>query len=486
MTELKSYPRGFIFSKKPLDNIPAHYKRQEIQGYHYYYDEIMDVNIVRDDTGYILIHGDFFHVSAKETLTKKELLNALLNLYKTNYVKYLNLLDNVTGRYTIIVCYEEEINIYTDPSNTRSTYFTLSDLVVSSHVNLINDNFRFKKSGISYALSNALYYTSYEEIRSTIANFSVNLNKNKYKRIFPRSRNRYTNLSSDEKYKLYNKISNQIFSYITSHYDEKLLSLSGGGDSRFSMALSKKYKDKIKYFTYVTNPHNDQSTPVKREAHKDLTIVKQMLDNLDFNHKFCYLNQIQNDYTAQEKKIIRKNTIAPHSMFLINLSRKFLPIEGKVVHIRSNLYEIGQAGAYKKTYRESNLEQFKIAFDKRYKKLLKPEDSIEEYDRAYYEFMNELGYTDFIYDYHLLDLYLWEIRLSRWHSEILNTHDVCFETLSPFNHRILLEIALSFNYEYRKNGQMFQELININWPVLNFFGDNNIKNMYESNKNFKS
>src|SRR5699024_9395198 len=130
------------------------------------------------------------------------------------------------------------------------------------------------------------------------------------------------------------------------------------------------------------------------------------------------------------------------------------------------------------------LEQFKIAFDKRYKKLLKPEDSIEEYDRAYYEFMNELGYTDFIYDYHLLDLYLWEIRLSRWHSEILNTHDVCFETLSPFNHRILLEIALSFNYEYRKNGQMFQELININWPVLNFFGDNNIKNMYESNKNF--
>ncbi|MFC3900400.1 hypothetical protein [Aliicoccus persicus] len=170
-------------------------------------------------------------------------------------------------------------------------------------------------------------------------------------------------------------------------------------------------------------------------------------------------------------------------MFLINLYRDYFNYDKSVVHIRSNLYEIGQARHYPKAMKDSNLNELKLTFDQRYKKLLRPNDDIEQYHQLYNNFIQDVKYDENVYDFHLLDLYLWELRLSHWHSDILNTHDVCFQTLSPFNHRILLEISLSFNYEERRSGYMFQELINNNWPVLNFFGDNDINNMYEKKVN---
>lgn len=479
MVDIKLYPRGFIFSKQKLEKIPEHFKHKVINDYNYYYDNTSMNKTFKCDYGFIIIHGDFLYAGINQQFNQKELLENLMKLYTENYNEFLNLLDYITGRYTIIISLYDDVHVYTDATNTRSTYYVLNKLVVSSHVNLIIDNFDFSHSGISYALSNGLYYTKYKEVRSTIANFSLNLNTNKYTRIFPREKNRFLGLSDTKKFEIYEKISSQIFNNIINNYDIKLLSLSGGGDSRFSLALSKDFKEQILYFTYITNPNNDQSNPVKREAHKDFTIVNQIVENLDFEHKYCYLHEIKNSFSKKEDTIIRKNSVAPHSMFLINLSKKYLNYNNKTVHIRSNLYEIGQAGTYKKRYRESNLDQLKQTFDRRYKGFLKENDNLEEYDRLYEKFIEDLNYEDDIYGYHLLDLYLWEIRLSRWHSEILNTHDVCFETLSPFNHRILLEIALSFDYNQRKSGYMFQELINRNWSVLNFFGDNNVNNMYE-------
>src|SRR5699024_5810128 len=66
------------------------------------------------------------------------------------------------------------------------------------------------------------------------------------------------------------------------------------------------------------------------------------------------------------------------------------------------------------------------------------------------------------FDYHVLDLYYWEIRMGRWMAEVLNETDLSFETLLPFNMRELMDISLSFNIEERKNNFMFNELINRN------------------------
>src|SRR5699024_9735723 len=112
------------------------------------------------------------------------------------------------------------------------------------------------------------------------------------------------------------------------------------------------------------------------------------------------------------------------------------------------------------------------------------DDNREKVIMMFEDFISKTKYDNNTYDYHLLDLMYWEIHMGRWHAEIINTHDFIIETVSPFNHRALIDITLSFDYEKRKNRYFQYELINRNYPVLNFFGLNELKNLYEQTKNF--
>src|SRR5699024_1104804 len=50
------------------------------------------------------------------------------------------------------------------------------------------------------------------------------------------------------------------------------------------------------------------------------------------------------------------------------------------------------------------------------------------------------------------------------------------------NVRAIIDITLSFEFQKRKNNYVFSELINRNYPVLNFYGKNKLSNLYEDNK----
>ncbi|MEL0525966.1 hypothetical protein, partial [Neisseria gonorrhoeae] len=99
---------------------------------------------------------------------------------------------------------------------------------------------------------------------------------------------------------------------------------------------------------------------------------------------------------------------------------------------------------------------------------------------AYFrEGLQRWEYLDNLHGVHLRDLYYWEIRMGRWASEIHNETDLAFETCVMINSRSLLEITLSFPVEDRRTGYFFAELINDAAPLLNFFGKNDLRNLYE-------
>ncbi|WP_213810180.1 hypothetical protein [Jeotgalicoccus sp. WY2] len=93
--------------------------------------------------------------------------------------------------------------------------------------------------------------------------------------------------------------------------------------------------------------------------------------------------------------------------------------------------------------------------------------------------IESLNYDVDHYDYQVLDLYYWEHRMGRWHPELLNETDLAFDTFLPFNLRAILDIGMAFSFEKRKSGYLFKELINKSYPILNFYGVNEIKNLYE-------
>lgn len=78
-----------------------------------------------------------------------------------------------------------------------------------------------------------------------------------------------------------------------------------------------------------------------------------------------------------------------------------------------------------------------------------------------------------------------ETRMGRWMAEIYNQTDPAFDSISPMNMRAIVELGLAGPEDERRSGIMFTELIDRNWPELNFPGINHRNNLYQQHTAFQ-
>lgn len=478
----KLYPFGFIFSEEPMSVIPEYYSnRTIINKYHYYFDNVMDVNLYESDNKFILIHGDFVHVGESTEMNKEELIRHLFSTYYSDYNEFLDTLDFIGGRFLIIVGDSSNVTVFPDATNSRSTYYTTEENVLASHVFLINDQFKYDRAKINLRFCNTLLNNARENIRNTVANYSFSLFDKKHTRFFPRENNKYTGLTEERKFELIERFWKKQLDFYFKTKDNMVMSLTGGGDSRFSLALMKEHINEVEFFTYATTSGLDNSTYASRRLSKDDYIVKQIIQDLNLNHKFFYFDEDDKKLSDEENRMLFKNTIGRHSAFMIPYIKKNysnLPLN----HIRANLLEIGQTFYFLNEYKENHIDSSRTAFKNVHRKYLNEDEDDSIMDKMFDDYVEEMNYGENTFDYHILDLHYWEIKMGRWHTELINTHDSVFNTISPFNHRAMIDVTLSFPYEKRRDRYFQLEITNRNYPVLNFYGINEIENLYEQNR----
>src|SRR5699024_4330771 len=115
-----------------------------------------------------------------------------------------------------------------------------------------------------------------ENIKSMIPNHSFNFTTKEIRRFFPRENNIFTSYSEDEKFRLIERFWKEQLSYYFSKYENFIFSITGGGDSRFSLALLREHLDKVQFFTYSRVKGIDNSTYAGKILTLDYQIVKQM------------------------------------------------------------------------------------------------------------------------------------------------------------------------------------------------------------------
>src|SRR5699024_10559980 len=150
---------------------------------------------------------------------------------------------------------KENVDIYPDATITRTTYYSTEHNVIASHAALINDQFKYgllKNIAKIPEYTNSLLSTPYNNIKSMLPNYYLNFYKKKQYRFFPREKNKYKTLTEKQRFELFEKFWSKQAKYFFSEFDNFILSLSGGGDSRFLFALLKEYKEKVQFFTYTT------------------------------------------------------------------------------------------------------------------------------------------------------------------------------------------------------------------------------------------
>lgn len=474
------YPYGFIFSSHHIGVVPSNYEKKTIcEKFNFYYDKSLQpvINIQKDR--FIIIHGLTIHVGLKESLNNKELATYLLEQFHSNYEEFLDSLDFIGGRFAIIIGNESNISVFHDATAARSIYYSEKYQIVSSHAHLIKDNVNTDRFdyGADFRLLDFTYdHSPFSGIKGLMPNFKLNLYDGSVERYFPRAKNKYTHLSVEDRFETAEFLWKSQIQYLLKKNKKFLLSLTGGNDSRVSLAMMNDFLSNTKLFTYAASEKTDGVENIYDKTYDiDRIIVKQMLKDLNLNHKFLLYKDTKITLPPEIETALEKNATARHGRFLIGHYLKSFS-EEDTLHIRANLLELGRAYLISPT-----TEQSKDAILASYLKYVQKKNKGKDLTKIqkHISEQNEKFYSDDFYDYHVLDISFWETRMGRWHAEILNETDIAYESFIPYNMRAIMEISLSFDYPDRKSNYFFKELINRNYPVLNFYGFNQERNLFE-------
>lgn len=483
------YRYGFLFTTLTDVKVPSHYKVLNVSKKHFfYYDDDRNMNVYENMDSFIILHGKYHYVGVDETLTRENLTKKLFSLYNENHSAFLGMLDFIGGRYVIIIGNQSNVFFYTDATSSRSVYYSTNENLVSSHANLIAENTNTIKNN-SIEISNAMRYTydysPYENIKAIIPNFKLDYNGKNIQRFFPRAKNKYKNMDENSKLDLAGEIWKKNSNYYLSQYSNIVMSLTGGGDSRSTLAMLREHINKIQFFTYAaTDKTNNISSRYDKTNDLDRVLVNQIVNDLKLNHQFIYYRHNKIKLNNEILEVLEKNTVYNHGKFLLgNYYDKFG--HNNTLHIRSNLLEIGRGYLARTDFNDSSINKLTKSFmsyalkkknKKSTEKVASLQNTIQKKNEEIYGDLN-------LFDYNLMDLSFWETRMGRWNSEIYNETDIVFDSCTLYNVRAIIDISLSFPLKKRKSNYFFKHLINKNYPVLNFYGVNTDQNLFE-NYNF--
>ncbi|MDO2935993.1 hypothetical protein Q2T94_16965 [Paeniglutamicibacter sulfureus] len=476
------FPRGFVYSKHfvKLPDDVAHFARRDTSMGTFWFAPDLHHEVLEAEDLTVVLFGHAHYV----TFDTSD--NDLLNITRRIATAWMEsgsagvegTLYDLAGRYGLFIRSTSGCYVYQDAHGMRSIYHNTEATVLSSHERLLADitGARRATSRLSeLPLSIRWSHSKYAGIRSLIPNHRLQLETGTSERFFGHEANPHHGLSNEQRVDMVHQLwSEQLRALARNH--KIALSITGGLDSRTSLAIARPHWDSLHTFTYTTAP--DEGNGWAKSLHKDDVIVRQILDVVNVKHTLLDRGNATPVDRGQQD-IMNRNSAGLHGQWLLNLYRKH--ISGPdVVHLRGNLNETARNYYHDFVDLSTPLEGVRQMMRsqvrvKRPALVAAIDEILEELEKEVVEV--QLDRIDPSYE--ILDFYYWEIRMGRWFSEVFNETDAAFETFIPFNHRRIIDIALSFTGQERLDGVLFRELINKNAPFLNFFGVNETPNLYE-------
>ncbi|MCC4722382.1 hypothetical protein [Salinicoccus sp. RF5] len=466
--------KPFVFSPRELDRIRDEFDcTEEFTSGYLYYDEKTAVKKVFSDGVKVVLVGYILDISSGEK-SAEEILKNLCELFSyEDKEAFYNQLDFMNGRYILIMDDGKDTQLYTDATCMRPVFYWNKE-IFASHESLVNHAVE-KEKNIKlnrdwYTMNGFLDYSNTEEIYKMNPNVLFSSVKKDFVRYYPRV--------TSQRLSVEDVIENTLPYYqpqtewLKENYNKIYQSVTGGFDSKVSLALTKPIMENIEYFTYMINLDNTPDTPFSRIYKKDKDLVDRLIYNLRLDHKYYFFSDyvIPDEYEDTLKKTVSSN----HSYILSYLTYKeFIP---ESVHVKSTIYEIAKLPFLIEYDHTEDVEKLlKVistwapkSFKKNTKWLTKMFKGYLE--RSKFDLSNE-------YSYNLPMLLYWETRMGNWHGNITHETDNTLETFIFVNNRYILNQFMFLEVGARRDKLYFTKIVERFWPMLNYFIPNSYKTL---------
>lgn len=453
------YLKGFLLSKQSFPSV-AHFTERKLSGgWNFWSDDATETSFSENsEDDFVLIRGHWADTSdAAGGVVAADLLGSR----ERSESAFEEHLGRVNGRYVVILSFRGEVHVYNDAVGLRSVYYSLTSDLICSHVNLLLE-LEPHEQVLSVKVANrAMDATAFAQVRQLLPNFRLAPNSREIYRFYPVQENRFMSWSREQRLARVEELWSRTLSKYTAGDWRIAISVTGGLDSRLMLAMSKPHWESFASYTYGVA--ESDNTRHAEALHLDFKLVHELLPLLEMkSHDFIDWEKLS-EPSSELAQLIQRNTIGDHGKRLVSAYRNLFP-HSNWLHLRGTGVEIIRRYWKVKDHSFEGILRY-----------LTYQDSPNLRERGV-----SLGYNEpHIHGFHPLDLAYWEIRMGKWHAEILNEQDAAFETFLPIASREILELLLSFSHRERADADAVYELINRNAPTLNFIGVNNPKNLYE-------
>ncbi|MFC4710141.1 hypothetical protein ACWOEJ_07720 [Enterococcus eurekensis] len=446
------------------------------QDFYRYSEQDIEIAII----GHAYNPFDFVH-------DENQILRDLVSQYKISKEQFFDKVNELTGIHLIVVNYKGLIFGVQDCSGMKSCYFgRVEDKIwITSHPQLVGDLCDLTMDLFVNKLVHSKPYnignkhlpgnmSPYKELKrlggNTYFNYDNNFKIIRFYPVQPHAEISNQNEFDDGINKI-GKIMHNNISLAALKWDKPAISLTGGTDSKTTLACANGLYDKYKYFSFhckepeiidakaagliceeLNLKHDVYPIPDKNEDVEDFEVLKKII-----NHNSSYFKN-----TADHE--IRK-MITLYRLNDFDIELKSWASETARVFLERK-YEVDMP--VKLTERHFSI------FQTRY--FLTP-NLLRKSDEVYKEFMNEIGLTGPLFNFEHTDLFYWEVRMGAWGTSVTSSLDFCHNVTMPINNRKLLELFLSFPHDDRKTDRVHKNVIKLYNKNIHDM-DVEIKNLY--------
>lgn len=455
-----AFSKGFMLTRSDVSSV-AHFEAIPLwDGWTLWLDDFTPTRrATASGDVTVLIRGQFFDGTG---IASDDIASELAASLAISYEKFERSLGTLLGRFMVIAQRAGEAWLYHDALGLRSVYYDRDAQLVASHARLVSQ--KAKREAI-YGAKETRYrldHTIFDRVLHLLPNFRLNLKTLKTERFFPRETNRYQNWTPEAKLDRIEELWSNAHRALLERWDNAVLSITAGLDSRFVLAMLKDHRKSISTITYG-NPRPGK-TAYARSMHMDYSRVTEMLPCIGSKeHWFVDLT----DTTPNDPRLLKLaaiNSYKSHGRKLLPRMRNLFE-EPTWIHLRGNGVEI-----VRRYWKETRANFSAL---KEYMGVTTANDIAQA---------KEMGYGSVLHGFMPDDLAYWELRMGKWHSEIMNEQDILYETIVPLGMRDMLEILLSYPICEREEALAIYDLIERNMPEFTLFPVNEEESIFKQRR----
>ena len=458
------FRRGYLLTSEDIsaENRAPFYGNWEkirIENYFLYVHNDQNYFIQEDNNKTYILVGHAYN-PWDNISSENKILEVLIQSESINKDAFFEELSKVTGVFAIFRIQNNEIFAVQDSVGIMPVFYVdnldkSNEVYVSSHSQLIADLCNLTMDDNIEKLVNSKFFligirhlpgikSPFRELKALTANTYLRIPNNSIERFYPQQK------SNDKEYQNTMEticiVLRNSMNLIFEKFDASI-SLTGGIDSKMTLAATNGFYDQYKYFSFHS------SVAEKRDAiaahkicesmgleHKIYVIPENNEDIKNFDLMLMILNHNSGYVKKYKDSEIRK--IA----YLFEQDEITLEVKSHVSEIARGFY-YGKHGIKKmpNQLKPRHMSNF-------YKRNMFDRKTLKIMDDAFSEFTERTEFgKNFSKRYDQSDMFYWEHRMSQWAAFVKQDFDISHDTTIIYNNRKLLDTFMNFDLSDRIN-----------------------------------